>query len=447
MHNGASYLLATFFVAQVLCHPLYGEDDQQTSSPSTSGTLSTQVTEPTQPPQSMPSTAPQEAPQPQKPFTAFTGRTVKNKVRIRLQPTLDAPILREINKGDLFVVVGETDDFYAVKAPADIKGYIFRTYVLDNIVEGNRVNVRLEPSLEAPIIAQLNAGDKVGGQISTQNNKWMEITPPDSTRFFIAKEYVEKIGDAGLKVVLDRKREEGTQLLNSTFAASQNELRKPWNQINLDGINKNLNQIIKDYSDFPQLQSKAKELLTMIQDSYFQKKITYLEALAKNTDLINAQNKELSNKAAAQEQRISELEQNNKPASATDSNSALTPPPSYSNNNENAGDKMNSWLPVENQLYENWSEMHENQPISAFYDDQTQNATTIKGIIQFYDRSVRNKPGDYVLLNPTTRIPIAYLYSTQINLQQYVGKEVMVQVAPRDNKNFAYPAYFVLSVK
>lgn len=458
MRNSASYLLATYFVAQTLCHPLYGESDEQKTIPvnqtSNQSTENTQFTPPPQPnPPPSPPTPPTPPTPPQPstpktPFTSFTGRTLKNKVRIRLQPSLDAPILREINKGDLFVVIDEADDFYAIEAPADVKGYVFRTYILDNVIEGNRVNVRLEPNLESPIIAQLNAGDKVDGQISALNSKWVEITPPDTTRFFIAKEYVEKIGNSGLKAILEKKREEGTQLLNSTFTASQTELRKPWNEINLNEINDSLNKIVKNYTDFPEIQLRAKELLTMIQESYFQKKIEYLETLAKNTDLINAQNKELSNKLTAQEQRISELEQSNAPApAAADASNLPPPPPSYGSSTSTPVDRMNMWLPVENQLYESWAESHENQPISAFYDDQLQKAKELKGVIQLYDRSVRNKPGDYVLLNPTTRIPVAYLYSTQVNLQDYVNKEVTVKVAPRENNNFAYPAYFVLAVE
>ena len=86
-------------------------------------------------------------------------------------------------------------------------------------------------------------------------------------------------------------------------------MQKPWNQISLDNINANLSTIIKDYSEFPDLQAKAKESLTMIQESYFQKKIAYLETLSESTDIINAQNKELTNKLAAQEQRLNELVQ------------------------------------------------------------------------------------------------------------------------------------------
>lgn len=226
MRHAASYLLTLFLTTQTIYHPLYGEANGETA---------------------------QDTAFKSKYFNAFTGRTLKNKVRIRLQPNLDAPILREINKGDLFIVVGETDDFYAIEAPDDIKGYVFRTYVLDNVVEGNRVNVRLEPNLEAPVIAQLQAGEQVHGQISALNSKWLEIKPPESTRFFIAKEYVEKIGDSSMKITLDQKREEGLRLLNNMHTLSQTELSKPWNQINLDSINENLNKMLTEYSDFPEM--------------------------------------------------------------------------------------------------------------------------------------------------------------------------------------------------
>ena len=440
MRYAVSCLFATSFVAQALFNPLFGETNKQETYITTTPSYDSQTQSST--------VSSQESPKPTKPFTAFTGRTLKSKVRIRLQPSLDAPILREITKGDLFVVVGEADDFYAIEAPIDIKGYVFRTFVLDNVIEGNRVNVRLEPNLEAPVIAQMNAGDKIDGIVSALNSKWFEITPPHSTRFYIAKEYVEKMGNSGLKATLDKKREEGSLLLNNTFADSQAELRKPWNEINLEGINDNLNKIIKDYSEFSDIHSKAKELLTMVQESYFQKKIDYLEKLSKNTDLLNAHNKELSSKVALQEQRINELVQNTQSIPEGDANSAFTPPASYDHYIANPADKMNSWLSVENKLYENWAEYHENQPISVFYDEQSQNSVTLKkGIIQQYNRTVRNKPGDFVLLNPTTRIPEAYLYSTQINLQDYVGKEVTVKASPRANNNFAYPAYFVISIE
>src|SRR5258708_372735 len=139
------------------------------------------------------------APQPKAPqlpakkgesFKPFTGKLLANKVRIRAKPDLDSPIVRQMNKNELLLIVGEESDFYAVEPLKDTKAYVFRSYVLDNVIEANRVNVRLEPHADAPIIAQLQAGDKIQGIICSMNHKWLEIAPPKGTRFFVSKEFL-----------------------------------------------------------------------------------------------------------------------------------------------------------------------------------------------------------------------------------------------------------------
>ena len=71
----------------------------------------------------------------------------------------------------------------------------------------------------------------------------------------------------------------------------------------------------------------------------------------------------------------------------------------------------------------------------------------LKGILEPYHRNVKNRPGDYVLINPSTKLPIAYLYSTKVNLQRKVGQAITVQGLARPHNNFAFPAYFILSVE
>ena len=188
----------------------------------------------------------------QTPFTPFTGKVTRDKVRMRSQPGLDAPIVKELNKGDLLVILGESDDFYAVQPPTGTKAYIFRTFVLDNTIEGNHVNVRMEPNVDAPIIAQLNSGEHVQGAVSQQNSKWLEILPPSSTRFFVSKDYINNIGDQSLLGTLERRRQEADQLMGAAIAIGQKELQKPFDQINLDIPIQNFNKVIKDYADFPE---------------------------------------------------------------------------------------------------------------------------------------------------------------------------------------------------
>jgi hypothetical protein len=344
-------------------------------------------------------------------ISAFTGKITKNKVRMRLQPNLESIILRELGTQDMVIVLGENEEFYAVQPPAEIKGYVFRTYVLDGVVEGNHVNVRLEPDLSAPIIAQLNSGDRINGTISTHDKKWLEISLPASTHFYVAKEYVEKIGDANYMAKWNRRKEEVAQLIATASKSSQQELQKPFDQINIDSINKDLNKVVNQYSDFTNEAARAKELLTTIQTAYLSKKVAYFESMPKAAPVIT------ENKEAAHPVQTG------------------------------LSSKMAAWLPIEQAHYEAWNSQNDPISMDEYYKNQAENAVSLKGTIEPYNKPVKNRPGDYLLVNSTTHLPIAYIYSTQVNLQERMGQEISLKGSIRDNHHFAYPAYYILSIE
>ena len=259
---------------------------------------------------SIPANIPKPENTPQMAFKAFTGKITKSKVRLRTMPNREAPIIREVAKDDLFLIIGESGDFYAIQPPKGTKSYIFRTFVLDNIVEGSRVNVRLEPDLEAPVIAQLNTGDRIEGVISSQNNKWLEIAPPSSTRFYIAKEFVQNLGGPDMLARLEKRGEEVNQYLQSAIEKSQFELQKPYEETHIDGIVDLLNTIIQKYPDYPQQVAQAKEVLKNVQDAYLQKKISHLENKTKAaSENIAATNQQLKDEIKNQLDRLNALEE------------------------------------------------------------------------------------------------------------------------------------------
>jgi hypothetical protein len=342
-------------------------------------------------------------------FDAFTGKITKNKVRLRILPDLDSKILKELNRDDLYIVVGEDNDFYAVQAPKGMKAFVFRTFVLDNVVESNHVNIRLEPNLEAPVVGQLNNGDLIDGKISPLNSKWLEFTPPSSVKFYVAKEYVENIGDPGMLARLQKRRQDAQDLLARTQEISENELKKPFHEIQLDPVYINVNTIIKSYADFPELVVRAKELQRAVHELYLEKKVAYLESKAKENGI--------------------------KPVEKAPPNSILQITPS-----------MAAWIPFEESIYQNWATKHPHVSQQDYYTKQKQDGEILSGIIQSYTYSFRHKPGDYMLITPNSHEPQAYLYSTQIDLQQYVGKQVTLIGSLRPNYNFAFPAYFIFSL-
>lgn len=355
-------------------------------------------------------------------FMAFTAKVLKDKVRLRLQPNLDSPIIRELGTHDLVLVVGETEDFYAVAPPTDVKAYVYRTFVLDGIVEGNHVNVRLEPDVSSPVIGQLNSGDPVVGRISSKDKKWIEMEPPHSTHFYISKEYLRKIGDASMISALQKRREEFHHILSTAPQIIQDEFNKPFNQIHLDALIQNLSKIATATSEFPEEAEQAKELISKTEEQYLRRKVADMEA------------KMLS--AAA-------------PVSSTSMPEQIETvhTPNYSQTTiAQINSRNQHWVNAEQKLYEDWQFRNPRGSLDNFYQDLAEDATTLQGVLEPYTRAVKNKPGDFVLLNQSNHLPIAYLYSTRTNLLDKAGQQVVVRVVPRDNNNFAYPAYFVLDV-
>lgn len=350
---------------------------------------------------------------PEVPFSPFTGKVKGRKVRMRLQPDLDSRIIKELNKNDFLSVIGDKGEFWVVEPPAGIKSFVFRSFILDNVVEGNRVNVRLEPNLDAPIIGHLNAGDKVDGVISAINNKWLEIAPPSGTHFYVAKEFVEFAGGPEVKHQLDKRRLAAEQLLDATSLLSSAELRKPFEEVDFDRINKGFNIVISDYNDFPEYVEQAKESLASFQEAYLQKRISHLESLPK------VETKPSKSDFASDAAALESLYQ--------------------------VSDKMKSWEPVEHALFSSWTKLGENQTLDQYYEEQKLAAVTLTGILEPYNSPVKSKPGDYIIKDKD--LPVAYVYSTVVNLQSLNGKQVKLIASPRPNNNFAFPAYFVLAIE
>lgn len=339
-------------------------------------------------------------------FSPFTGKVKGEKVRMRLNPDLEGQIVRELHKNDLVSIVGDEGQFWAVQPPEGVKAYVFRSFVLDNVVEGNRVNVRLQPDLEAPVIGHLNAGDHVKGSVCEANKKWLEINPPAQSKFYVAKEYVEYAGGPDLKAHHDKRKASVTQLLESASLLSKTELQKPFNEIDFERVKHSFQIISQDYTDFPDFVEQAKEALVQVQEAYLQKRISHLEsnAVAKSSD----------------QKTIAE--------------SLLSP-----------SDRMKMWEPIEEALHTAWARAHDEKTIEDYYEHQKLASVHLSGILEAFASPVKNRPGDYVLKDKN--MPVAYLYSTQVDLHDFVGKKVSVVGSPRSNHNFAFPAYYVLDVE
>ncbi len=363
-------------------------------------------------------------------FKPFTGKLLASKVRIRAKPDLDSPIIRQMSKNDLLLVVGEEGDFYAIEPLKDTKAYIFRSYVLDNVVEANRVNVRLEPHVDAPIIAQLQAGDRVDGTICSMNHKWLEIPPPKGTHFYVAKEFVSHAGGPEFLANMEKKKTQVEELLSSAYLNAETECKKEYEQMAPQQAIEQFQTIIRNFADFPEAVIQAKEGLALLKETYLNKKIAFLESKA-----------ELS--ATAKEELLAKHQAE---SSELFGNGAIRIDSNLWGKRGQKKEQLGLWDALEESLYLSWAAFHSGKTFDDYYSEQKANASVLTGIIERYTYDMKDKPGDFILRS-SDDVPIAYLYSTKIDLDQYAGKTVTLLATPRPNHHFAFPAYYVFSVE
>jgi hypothetical protein len=375
----------------------------------------------------------------QQSFQSYTGKVTGNKVRLRINPDLESYIIKELKKNELFLVLGEENDFWAIKPQSKTKGYVFRSYVIDNTVEAERVNIRLSPDKEAPIIGKLQIGDKIVNKICEKNNKWLEINLPKNVKFYISKTYVSYAGDTQFLAKMEERKNEVDELLNSAFFITEGECKKHFNKMQPKEAIVKFESIIKNYDDFPTYVEQAKQGLSLLQDNYLQKKIVYLES--KNSVSEEEKQQILS------QITYKDVTKNYK----SDPKAPIRLEPNlwgkHHSTNTQLSEQMKKWLPVEKELFSTWNSYHSDKNVENFYNEQKINAIVIEGKLEAFVQNVKNKPGDYLIKNEENQIPIAFLYSTFVDMEKHLGKKVTITVSPRPNNNFAFPAYFVTSIR
>jgi hypothetical protein len=354
----------------------------------------------------------------QKKIEPFTGKVTGSKVRLRLQPNLDGFILKELSQGDLLIVTGEIDDFYAVMPDKNIKGYIYRAYVLDNVVEANNVNLRLDADIQSPIITQLSQGSKIKGDICAKNNKWLAVALPEDVRFYVAKDYINKAGDVAYFRRIETKRELAKTRLTELQAEIAAELKKPFPDICLAGHVNELKKLAEQNKDLPEYAEKAQALVKSAEEQYLELSHSYQTAA-----------KPLAPKTMEKPAEVALVD-----TSAQKERQTMAFLASIS-------------FPLEQQEAKLLAQAIEagNAPTKeAFYAAELSKSDELCGQLIPYQRAVKNRPGDFLLVDQKSKMPLAYLYSNRIDLAAFAGQTVKLTVAKRPNNNFALPAYFVL---
>ncbi len=346
-------------------------------------------------------------------FTPFTGKVTGMKVRLRLQPNTDGSIIREALPGEFWIITNEFQDFYAVQPKSEAKGYVYRTYVLDGIVEGSHVNLRLLPEMQSPVITQLHQGDALSLSSEQKYPKWVEVKIPENVSFYIAKEYIKRIGPKALYAELELKRTHFLDEFKKIQERAEKELKRPFQEIQLAPIANELKALETKIADFPDVLTYARDLISHIQEQYLQLSVT---------------DHHLSKKFVPIKEAIPEK----RPA-----------------DEKNAGYEAKTTFSLEQQelhIVQKAIEEGRSANEQDFYAQEIARSFTVSGILIPYERTVKNRPGDFILVDVHSKVPLAYIYSTKISLQDILGEHITIQATERPNHFFALPAYYAVQI-
>ncbi len=341
---------------------------------------------------------------------SFTGRVNSNKVRLRTEPNVDSSIVGEAKLGQHFLVVGQVNDFYVVRPSSDTKFYVYRIYVIDGMIEGNNVNVRLQPDIESPIVMQVQSGTNVYGDISKTHSKWLEIQPPEGTYFYIAQEFVERIGDSEYIFKAESREKEVAELLQQMQKNVTEEMKKPFHAMDMEEAEHISMKFITYYNDFKEEMQQVTQLLHQLKEDYLTKK-------AHNLNIAN------------EEKEVAPIEVQK---AALEEESEMT-------------NMQQKWHQVEYNLYLNWMQANPENSFDDFKKISMEKAVRMEGKIEKFESDLPTKPGEFLLIQDG--LPVAYLYSLDVNLDECVGKEISFSAVQRPNNHFAFPSYCILQTE
>lgn len=334
---------------------------------------------------------------------ASFAKTKGNRVRMRLKPSLDSQIIRELTFDEPLLIGQKIEGFYEVFPLTQEKAYIFRTYVLDNQIEGKKVNVRLKPDLKSPVIAQLTQGAPVKGVVSAASRKWLQIDMPSQVRFYVWAQYIDTISQEEFGTLAAQRFEapQGQESPQPTFASKkstlgQEEQEKITNKIAAAKVERSLRESSLSTSTTPLTQKSSQ--------SY--KSSTVSSTAATDHSLLAG--------------------------SITGATTAATT-------------GVTNWAEKESALEQAWLRERPEKTSQDYQQYLMLESVELKGRLLPYDASIANAPGDYLLeISPTKKV---FVYSDRINLCSFSEQQVELRLHPRDAGDFAWPAFVVLDIQ
>ena len=119
-----------------------------------------------------------------------TGVVLADDLNVRLNPSPGAAVIAELRKGDRVNVRGFRNGFYEIDPPPGVAYYVAKSYVsAEGRTEGTNVRVRSAPSLAPSLIqTELPRGSTV--EIVGEKDEWWKVRPTRGCRAYVSTRFI-----------------------------------------------------------------------------------------------------------------------------------------------------------------------------------------------------------------------------------------------------------------
>lgn len=118
-------------------------------------------------------------------------RVARTNVNLRAKPMLIVEVAGQVQAGAILNVKSSREDWIEVEVPHEIGVWVSRSYVKDDKITGNNVNIRAGPGMNFSVIGQLNEGESV--EIMESYGDWLKIAPKPQCSLWVHRSLVEPV--------------------------------------------------------------------------------------------------------------------------------------------------------------------------------------------------------------------------------------------------------------
>jgi len=111
------------------------------------------------------------------------------RVNLRSRPELNAEVVGQMAEGDVVVAKSFEGQWVEIDVPESIDVWVHGDFVSDNRVVASRLHVRGGPGINYGVLGELERGDTVTRR--DEFGEWLKIAPPTGASVWVSRDYIE----------------------------------------------------------------------------------------------------------------------------------------------------------------------------------------------------------------------------------------------------------------